>query len=137
MTPKSSPTSGLTSTPRYLFYCEAELSPSHQEVTSEWGVPQDLEAALQWDNGKTYFFKGGGYWRFNDRRFAVDRAKPPFPRNTAEWWLGCPRVQQLHQVAARHRAQLDNISPFSLPLLNCAICEVQLLWSNLKSHFPF
>ena len=41
--------------------------PPLQNILREWDVPGDLEAALQWDNGKTYFFKEGGYWRFNDR----------------------------------------------------------------------
>jgi len=63
----------------------------------EWGVPPSLEGAVQWQNGKTYFFKQGGYWRFNDRRFSIDRQNPPFPRVTAEWWFGCPRIQQLQQ----------------------------------------
>lgn len=62
---------------------------------SQWGLPSNLDGALQWDNGKTYFFKGGEYWRFNDRKFNVDRANPAFPRNTGEWWFGCPKVRPL------------------------------------------
>ena len=69
-----------------------------KEITEEWGLPGDMEGALQWDNGKTYFFKGESYWRFNDRRFAVDRGTPAFPRSSGEWWFGCPRVQSLLQV---------------------------------------
>jgi len=65
---------------------------------AEWGLPSGLEAALQWDNGQTYFFKDGLYWRFNDRLFAVDRALPPFPRNTGQWWFGCPRVSPLGEA---------------------------------------
>jgi len=68
-----------------------------KDIRDEWGLPGDMEGALQWDNGKTYFFKGESYWRFNDRRFAVDRGTPAFPRNAGEWWFGCPRVQSLLQ----------------------------------------
>jgi len=68
-----------------------------KDIGDEWGLPGDMEGALQWDNGKTYFFKGENYWRFNDRRFAVDRGTPEFPRSAGEWWFGCPRVQSLLQ----------------------------------------
>ena len=67
---------------------------------SLWGLPANLDGALQWDNGKTYFFKEGQYWRFNDRRFNVDRANPAFPRNTGEWWFGCPKVRPLFDSGA-------------------------------------
>ena len=60
-----------------------------------WGLPSNLDAALQWDNGKTYFFKKGRYWRFNDLRFDVDNGNPRFPRRTGEWWFGCPRVSAI------------------------------------------
>ena len=45
-------------------------SDKYPKSISEWGLPSDMDGALQWDNGKTYFFKQGQYWRFNDRRFA-------------------------------------------------------------------
>ena len=51
-----------------------------------------IDAALQWNNGRTYFFKKGQYWRFNDREFTIDRANPPFPRDASHWWFGCPKV---------------------------------------------
>jgi hypothetical protein len=50
-----------------------------------------IDAALQWNNGRTYFFKKGKYWRFNDREFTIDRANPPFPRDASHWWFGCPK----------------------------------------------
>ena len=39
---------------------------------SNWeGIPDDVDDALQYSNGYTYFFKGGLYYRFDDRKFKV------------------------------------------------------------------
>jgi len=61
------------------------------DMSSWTGVPVDLDAAFQWKNGKTYIFKSGQYWRFNDESFRVDRSNPPFPRDAGVWWFGCPK----------------------------------------------
>ena len=38
-----------------------------REVERNWvGIPKDVDAAFQWDNMLTYFFKGNQYWRFQD-----------------------------------------------------------------------
>ena len=68
----------------------AEVDVWRVQAVSLWGLPAGVDAALQWDNGRTYFFSRGNYWRFNDRRFSVDNGSPAFPRPTAQWWLGCP-----------------------------------------------
>lgn len=45
---------------------------TYPKPISNWeGIPDDLDDALQYTNGYTYFFKGGKYYRFNDRTFAV------------------------------------------------------------------
>ncbi|CAG9783046.1 unnamed protein product [Diatraea saccharalis] len=63
---------------------------TYPKPLSNWeGIPDGIDAALQYTNGYTYFFKGGQYWRFNDRTFSVDSDNPAFPRSTAYWWLGC------------------------------------------------
>ncbi|KAI5632524.1 hemopexin domain-containing protein [Phthorimaea operculella] len=63
---------------------------TYPKPLSNWeGIPDSIDAALQYTNGYTYFFKGGQYWRFNDRTFSVDTDNPAFPRSTAYWWLGC------------------------------------------------
>merc|ERR1712059_248059 len=58
---------------------------------SNWeGIPNNLDSALQYSNGMSYFFKNGRYYRFDDDRFSVDNtANPPFPRDTGFWWFGC------------------------------------------------
>ena len=58
-----------------------------------------IDAALQWNNGRTYFFKKGQYWRFNDRQFTIDKVNPAFPRAASEWWFGCPKLGGLEQGA--------------------------------------
>ena len=70
-------------------------SDKYPKSISEWGLPGDIDGALQWSNGKTYFFRQGQYWRFNDRRFSIDRSSNPFPRQTGPWWFGCPRSRPL------------------------------------------
>ena len=35
------------------------------------GIPDNIDAALQYDNGYTYFFKGDQYYRFDDMKFEV------------------------------------------------------------------
>ena len=62
---------------------------------SEWDLPAYIEGAMQWVNGRTYFFKYGQYWRFKDRQFTVDLASPEFPRQTAQWWFGSPTTSPL------------------------------------------
>lgn len=67
-------------------------SDQYPKDISLWGLPGNMEGALQWDNGRTYFFKSGNYWRYDDRNFRVDRGDPAFPRPTSQWWFGCPKT---------------------------------------------
>ncbi|XP_044752537.1 matrix metalloproteinase-14 isoform X2 [Coccinella septempunctata] len=62
---------------------------------SNWeGLPDNLDAGFQWSNGYTYFFKDNGYYRFNDKAFAVDRVSPAFPRDSRYWWFGCENAPE-------------------------------------------
>ena len=64
---------------------------SYPRPVSNWeGIPNRLDAALQYKNGKTYFFKDGQYYRFDDKNFKLDQeANPGFPREAGFWWFGC------------------------------------------------
>ncbi|XP_046410034.1 matrix metalloproteinase-14 isoform X1 [Neodiprion fabricii] len=62
---------------------------TYPKLISNWeGLPDNIDAALAY-HGYTYFFKGGAYYRFNDRTFSVDQADPAFPRANGYWWFGC------------------------------------------------
>lgn len=53
---------------------------------SELNLPQelaDMDAALEWKrNGKTYFFKGSKYWRYDRTRSKIDDG---YPRDISVW----------------------------------------------------
>ncbi|KAL3207641.1 hypothetical protein MRX96_010113 [Rhipicephalus microplus] len=69
---------------------EVPVSDRYPQPVSNWnGVPGNLDAAFQWQNGYSYFFKGPNYYRFNDKDFGVDKGDPPYPRATSVWWFDC------------------------------------------------
>ena len=41
-----------------------------------------MEASLQYSDGRTYFFKNGKYFKFDDARISVEEAEPSYPRDT-------------------------------------------------------
>ena len=48
------------------------IKSTYPKDISNWeGLPNNLDAAFQFTNGYSYFFKNGQYWRFNDRSFKV------------------------------------------------------------------
>lgn len=53
------------------------------------GIGYNIDSAFQNRDGRTYFFKGKGYWRFNDLRMSVDH-RDPYP--SAERWMKCQRL---------------------------------------------
>ena len=66
------------------------VADSYPRPMSNWeGVPDNIDAALQYSNGATYFFKNSQYYRFDEETNAVDRGGPSYPRNTGQWWFGC------------------------------------------------
>ncbi|XP_018010336.1 matrix metalloproteinase-2 isoform X2 [Hyalella azteca] len=79
-----------------------------KDVSNWEGIPNNIDAALQYSNGFTYFFKDGMYWRFNDRTFRIDTADPPFPRPAGYWWFGCETSGSQTLLSNR---RTDEISP--------------------------
>nr|XP_054774934.1 matrix metalloproteinase-19-like [Lytechinus pictus] len=57
------------------------------DISQHWGgIPSNIDAALQWFNGKTYFFKDNEYWRFNYNKM---KAANGYPKPWSEYWMGC------------------------------------------------
>ncbi|XP_017066545.1 matrix metalloproteinase-2 isoform X2 [Drosophila eugracilis] len=50
------------------------------------GVGYNIDAAFQYLDGKTYFFKNLGYWEFNDDRMKVAHAKA---KKSSRKWMQC------------------------------------------------
>ena len=95
-------------------FIQQELNTKHVQDISLWGLPDNIDGALQWDNRRTYFFKSGNYWRYNDRNFSVDKGDPAFPRATAQWWFGCAKVRTWETVLCQGFSCLYLVSGESL-----------------------
>ena len=56
------------------------------------GVPDNIDSVFQHFNGKTYFFKGQRYWKFDDREMKVGNVVEPSLENHSinMKWLKCP-----------------------------------------------
>ncbi|KFM80049.1 Matrix metalloproteinase-16, partial [Stegodyphus mimosarum] len=75
---------------RYDSNDDPPVSDTFPQPISNWGgLPNNLDAALLWENNVTYFFKEDKYYRFNDITSEVDNLDPPYPRPTSVWWFGC------------------------------------------------
>ncbi|XP_011358379.1 vitronectin [Pteropus vampyrus] len=58
---------------------------NHDDYETAWLVPATCEPIQS-----VYFFSGDKYYRVNLRTRRVDTVSPPYPRNIAQYWLGCP-----------------------------------------------
>ena len=52
------------------------------------GVPYNIDAVFQSQNGTTYFLKKKHFWEFNDIRMNVSKGSPQL---IGEYWLKCPK----------------------------------------------
>ncbi|KAK3719198.1 hypothetical protein QZH41_011746 [Actinostola sp. cb2023] len=52
-------------------------------------VPDNIDAAVQWKNHKSYFFKGLNYNAIDDYSVTVPRVEPPYPRKIGKYWMAC------------------------------------------------
>nr|KAF6296136.1 hypothetical protein mMyoMyo1_009229 [Myotis myotis] len=64
---------------------ESGLGTYNYDYDMDWLVPPKCEPIQS-----VYFFSGDKYYRVNLRTQRVDTVSPPYPRNIAQYWLGCP-----------------------------------------------
>lgn len=50
-------------------------------------LPSNLDAVFTWKNGRTYFFKGTQYWRYNEDSHKRDLG---YPRSIKQGWPDLP-----------------------------------------------
>lgn len=56
---------------------------------SMWGgIGYNIGSAFQWKDHRTYFFKGKGFWKFDDHYMQVGHEQP---RSSAHFWMKCPK----------------------------------------------
>ena len=57
------------------------------KINDSWvGVPNNMDAAMTWINGKTYFFKGKGFWTFDNLDIQTTHREP---MTTNSYWMKC------------------------------------------------
>ena len=70
---------------RYWKYYDNRLEEGPRDI-KQYGLPsalQNMDAAFIWEgNKKTYFFKGGNYWRYNEKSNSIDAN---YPRPISVW----------------------------------------------------
>lgn len=65
------------------------VAPSYPRGLATWkGLPAKIDSAFEFSNGRTYFFSGSKFYRFNDVAFKVDVG---YPLDIGRVWYGCPR----------------------------------------------
>ena len=64
------------------------------KINGSWvGVPNDLDSAMTWINGRTYFFKGNGFWKFDNLDIQTMHRDPMMIN---AYWMKCRETQATH-----------------------------------------
>lgn len=64
------------------------MDPDYPRPLHELGLPADIDGALPWgQTGKTYFFKGDVYYRYDEFDHRMDKG---YPKPIKENWFGVP-----------------------------------------------
>jgi YHS domain-containing protein len=57
------------------------------KINDSWlGVPNNLDSAMTWFNGRTYFFKRNGFWIFDNLDIRTTHTEPMM---TNAYWMKC------------------------------------------------
>lgn len=64
------------------------------KYSSNWdGIPNNVDSAVQYSDGRSYFFKRGQYYKFDDETISVEEGDPGYPRDAGVWWFGCSETK--------------------------------------------
>ena len=88
--PKQSPFTSLFPGDKYWRYDDevGRVELDYPRDISMWrGVPSDIDAAFQYTDGKTYFFKGKEFWQFDDNAMEVVSN----PKKIGTHWMQCAK----------------------------------------------
>ncbi|KAH8270831.1 hypothetical protein KR018_006383 [Drosophila ironensis] len=107
------------------------------------GVGYNIDAAFQYTDGKTYFFKNLGYWEFNDDKMRVAHARPKL---SSRKWMQCHRsdneVDDEHWTAPLVSGETEdedtprgrsNATPLPLKISLHLVCHLTILYAAMRS----
>lgn len=78
------------------------------KINVSWvGVPNELDSALTLTNGSTYFFKGRGFWEFDNLKMRTIDVKPSTINDS---WIKC-------SLDKNARSGFSHISPHRVLIL--------------------
>ena len=84
------------------------------------GIPNNIDAAFQWKNGRSYFFKGNQYYAFDDNDVRVLKVRDdPYPRDVASYWMGCTNPQVKIDPVGGARGSAYSLLPNVLVFIAC------------------
>lgn len=92
----------VSGTQYWKYDCHRNFCYSHYPKSlSIWnGLPSKIDGAFQWKNGKTFFFSGPHYYRFNDNQFSIET---DYPRPSNISWFGCFDEDPYETIHNEHR----------------------------------
>ena len=85
---------------------------------------------MQYSDGRTYFFKNGKYFKFDDARISVEEAEPSYPRDTGRVGGILTWLFYLHFICTVTRVPKQHLvfnycfknPTFDLNSLNACLC---------------
>ena len=94
-----------------------------REISMWRGVPSDIDAAFQYIDGKTYFFKGRNFWQFDDNSMMV---ADPMPKRIGTHWMQCPKdiirnPFEANEISSAEKTTTSHLLVFYLVIFVSAI----------------
>lgn len=110
---------------RYNFYRRRVDYGYPKKISKAWlNVPSDLNAALQWKNGKTYFLKGKSYYAL--KRRGRPRVDSGYPKDISAYWMGCSQEGLIRGKISPGKSSSFSVLPNTLVLLGSMLTWLRL-----------